>query len=68
MNRSLERPRNKWENNSKLDLREIGYEVVKQIQLAYHNESSCFIVGSEYPDQLNDCQHLKKDPAPWSHL
>jgi hypothetical protein len=32
--RPLERPRNRWENGNKMDLRETGYEGVEWIYLA----------------------------------
>jgi hypothetical protein len=59
--REPRRPRRRWEDNIRMDLREIGWEVVDWIHLAqdsgpmagcceHGSECSGSIEGSEFPD------------------
>jgi hypothetical protein len=48
----LGRPRCRWKDTVKMDLKKTGWQCVDWIHLA-HNR-----------DQLNDCQLLKEDSAP----
>jgi hypothetical protein len=59
--RSLGRPRRRWENNIKVDLRRIGSEDVDWVELV---ENSDYVKGREFLHQLSDNQHLKKDSVP----
>jgi hypothetical protein len=45
----FERPRQKWEDNIRMDLRKTGWEIVDWM----------------HQTQDRDCQLLKKDSAPW---
>jgi hypothetical protein len=46
--RSLKRPRNRWEDNIRIDLREIGWEGVDWLHLAENDVDS--IQGGEFLD------------------
>jgi hypothetical protein len=43
-NRRLGRSRRRWENNIKMDLREVGWEVVDWIRLAQDRDQWCGLV------------------------
>jgi hypothetical protein len=73
----LGRPSGRWVDNIKMDLREIGWEGVDWMHLAYDkgtvascfehdNEPSGSIKGGGFLDKLSDCQLLKKDSVPWT--
>jgi hypothetical protein len=73
----LGRPRHRWEDTIKLDLREIGIDGANWIRLAqdrvrlvgfceHGNESSGSIRRRDIFDKLSDSQLFKSCPAPWS--
>jgi hypothetical protein len=63
--RSLGRLRRRWEDNIKMDLREIGWGPVEG-SCEHGNETSDFIKCWEILEWLNDWRLLKKGSAPWS--
>jgi hypothetical protein len=72
-NRPLGRPRHKWENNSKMDLREIGWRNMDWIHLAScrpceHEPSGSKKRGGGILDYLSDWRLLKKVSSPWIYL
>jgi hypothetical protein len=75
--RPLRRPRCRWENNIRMDLREAGWEgmLTRLFWLRIgtsgsscgdSNEPSGSIKGEEFIDLLSDCWLLKKDSVPWN--
>jgi hypothetical protein len=67
----LGRPRHRWVENIKMDLREIGWNGVDWIHLAqvegsfeHGNELSGSIKFWEFPEWLHNGQLLKKGTAP----
>jgi hypothetical protein len=70
--RTLGRSRRRWEDNIKMDFREIGWDGVDWIDLAqegtckHGNGPSGSIKCSEIREYLSDWQLLKKGSAPWS--
>jgi hypothetical protein len=59
--RPLGRPRRRWVDNIKIDLREIG---PVEGSCEHGNEPSCSIKCWEYLEWLHNWQHLKKGSAP----
>jgi hypothetical protein len=77
--RPLERPRRRWEDNIKMDLREIGWSVMGWIDLAqdrdqwegpceYGNEPSGSTKCWESIEWLSNWWLRKKGSAKWSSL
>jgi hypothetical protein len=75
--RPLGRPRRRWEDNIKMDLREIGIDGANWIRLGQHRVQwrACVDTvmnlrvpyeGRIFSDKLSDNQLFKKYPAPWS--
>jgi hypothetical protein len=75
--RPLGRPRHRWEDNIKLDLREIGIDGENWMQLAqdrfqwraFLNTMMNFLFHKEsrmFFDKLSDYQVFKECAAPWS--
>jgi hypothetical protein len=65
--RPLGRHRHRWDDNIKLDLREIGWGGMDWIDLAEHgNEPSGSIKCWKILEWLRNWRLLKKDSAPWS--
>jgi hypothetical protein len=69
----LGRRRNRWEDNIKLDLRELRIDGVNWIQLAQDRDQWRAFVSFGFhkesrllSDELSDYQLLKEYPAPWS--
>jgi hypothetical protein len=67
------RPRRRWEDNIKMDLREIGWGVKDWIDLDqdwdhWSNEPSGSIACWKILEWLSDRRLLKKGSAPWSYL
>jgi len=71
----LGRPRCRWEDNIKTDLRETGCEDVNWIKWLRIKWSAFVVTEMKFRislkaknfDSLTDCNLLKKDPAPWSY-
>jgi hypothetical protein len=74
--RPLGRPRRRWEDNIKMDLREIGTDGDDWIRLAQDKAQWRAFVNTlmnlRVPlrkrlfDEVSDYQHCKEYPAPWS--
>jgi hypothetical protein len=72
--RPLGRPRCRWEDNLRMDLREIGWCGMDWIDLAQDMEQWRALVNTvlklKMPKSvgklLSSCTLLNKDPAPWS--
>jgi hypothetical protein len=68
----LGRRRHRWEDNIKIDLKEMRCEVTGGIQLAnsmvHDDECPVFIKAGVFTDQLSDWQFVKKDSAPLRSL
>jgi hypothetical protein len=75
--RSLGKPKRRWVNNIKIDLREIGLgqfrlDLYSLLQGAvegsceYDNETSGYAKFSEILKYISDYHLLKRDSAPWS--
>ena len=66
--RPLGRPRRRWEDNIKMDLKEVGCGRMNWIELAQDrgDEPSGSIKCGEFLYQLKIGWVLKKDSAPWS--
>ncbi|KAJ4451488.1 hypothetical protein ANN_02951, partial [Periplaneta americana] len=60
--RSLRRPRRRWEDNIKMDLREVGYDDRDWINLAQDRDQwRAYVNGNEPPGSLNAiCKYLSK--------
>jgi hypothetical protein len=76
--RPLGRPRRRWKNNIKVDIREIGWGGMDWIDLAQDREQWRALVNSNEPsgsikcceiiEWLHNCRLLKEGSAPWSYL
>jgi hypothetical protein len=74
--RPLGRPERRWEDNIKMDLREMRIDEANWIQLAQNRvhwrfcehggEPSGWIKKAGFFDKLSDYQLFKEYPAPWS--
>jgi hypothetical protein len=68
--RPLGRPKRRWEDSSKLDLREIGIDESNWIRLAQDRVRWRAFVSKVMSrllfDKLSDSQLFKEYPAPWS--
>jgi hypothetical protein len=70
-NRPLRRPRCRWEDNIKMDLREIGWDVVYWIRLNWDRDNLGALLNMimnlrvwGFLEYLSDWRLLKKDSAP----
>jgi len=74
--RPLARPRYRWKDNTKVDLKEIGYKDVNWIHVA-QDRVQCLILmnmvmntwvsyGSKFLEQQSEYQLLQKYSTPWS--
>jgi hypothetical protein len=57
--RPLERARRRWEDNIKMDLREIGVDGTNLIRLAYDRVQWGAFVNTDIFEKLSDCQLFK---------
>jgi hypothetical protein len=74
-NKLLERPKHRWEDNIKMDIKVLGRERVGWIHLAQNRTQCVFLVNTIPPnfikdgkflDWLRDYHLLKKDSASWN--
>jgi hypothetical protein len=72
--RPLGKPRGTWEDNTKMDLREVGWSMAGSVLLMIGtgggccergNEPSSSIKCGQFLEQLRICWLLKKESAPW---
>jgi hypothetical protein len=60
----LARPKHRWENNIKMDSKEVRWEDVDSIYLA-HERNQCWAFIKTV---VRDCKLFKMDSTPWSYL
>jgi hypothetical protein len=64
--RPLGRPRRRWEDNIRMDCREIGWGGMDWIHLAQDRDQWRALVNTVILEWLRNWRFLKKGSAPWS--